>query len=145
MFKKEEIMTKRSPAAAGPYSQAIKLGNLVFVSGHIGNDPKSNQLVGDNIKAQTKQALENLKAVLVAGGSSLDDVLKVNVYLKNMSDFLGMNEVYSTYFNKPYPTRATVEVAKLPKDALIEIECIAYCREKGVAVAKNANAVNNYV
>lgn len=125
-MKKEEVISAKSSKSIGPYSQAVKFGNLVFISGHIGTDPKTNQLVNGDIKAQTKQAFENLKEVLLAADSNLDNVLKVTVYLKNMDDFLSMNEVYASYFQKPYPARATVEVAKLPKGALIEIECIAY-------------------
>ncbi|MBI4991415.1 RidA family protein [Candidatus Gottesmanbacteria bacterium] len=129
-MKKEEIAAKKAPAAIGPYSQAVKYGNLVFVSGNIGVDPKTNQLLDGDIKVQTRQAFENMKEVLLAAGSSLDDVVKVNVYLQNMDDFVSMNEVYAAYFKKPFPSRATVQVARLPKDALVEIECIAYLENK---------------
>lgn len=130
-MEKIEVVSKKSPGAIGPYSQAIKFGNLVFVSGHIGTDPKTNLFVGTDIKSQTKQAFANLKAVLQSSGSGLDNVLKVNVYLKNMDDFPSMNEIYAMNFKKPYPARATVEVARLPKNALIEIDCIAFTETKG--------------
>lgn len=125
-MEKIEVVSKKSPQVVGPYSQAIKFGNLVFVSGHIGNDPTTNLFVGNEIKSQTKQAFANLKAILEASGTSMDKVLKVNVYLKSMDDFPSMNEIYATFFKKPYPARATVEVTRLPKDALIEVDCIAY-------------------
>lgn len=129
-MKKVEVVSKKSPQVVGPYSQAIKIGNLVFVSGHIGTDPKTNMFVGDDIKSQTKQVFANLKAVLEAAGTGMDNVLKVNVYLKSMNDFLSMNEIYANSFKKPYPARATVEVARLPKDALVEMDCIAYLEVK---------------
>lgn len=123
---KHTVSTDKAPAAIGPYSQAILFGNLVFCAGQIGADPKTNNLIGEDIKIQTEQAFKNLENVLQAAKSSLTKVLKVNVYLKNMTDFSAMNEVYATFFEEPYPARATVEVAKLPKGARIEIECIAY-------------------
>lgn len=123
---KHTVSTDKAPAAIGPYSQAILFGNLVFCAGQIGADPKTNNLIGEDIKIQTEQAFKNLENVLQAAKSSLTKVLKVNVYLKNMTDFSAMNEVYATFFKEPYPARATVEVAKLPKGARIEIECIAY-------------------
>lgn len=129
-MKKEEIVTKKAPQAVGPYSQAIKFGNLVFCAGQIGTDPETNILVGDDIKSQTKQAFENMRNVLTGAGSSLDNVLKMNVYLKNMDDFAVMNEIYAAYYKKPYPARATVEVARLPKGALVEIECTAYVKDE---------------
>lgn len=125
-MKKEEVKAQK---AIGPYSQGVKFGNLIFVSGQIGIDPKTNNLKG-GIKEQTKQALINLENVLLAGGSGIDNVLKTTVYLENMDDFPLMNEVYAAFFKKPYPARATVQVARLPQDALIEIECIAYRKEK---------------
>lgn len=129
-MKKIEVVTIKSPSAIGPYSQAVKFGDLIFCAGQIGADPKTNTLVGGGIKEQTKQAFENLKNVLKAGGSDLDNVLKINVYLQNMDDFPLMNEVYASFFQKPFPARATVEVAKLPKNALIEIECVAYTEKQ---------------
>ncbi len=125
---KKEVITKKAPTAVGPYSQAIKYAGLVFCAGQIGVDPKTNQFTGDDIKSQTKRAFENLKGVLEAAGADFSSVLKVNVYLQNMDDFSVMNEIYAAYFQKPYPARATVEVAKLPKGALFEIECIAYIK-----------------
>lgn len=120
-----EVSSKKAPQVVGAYSQAISYGNLVFCSGQIGKEPVSDVLkVG--IEAQTRQVMENLKEVLKAAGSSFDQVLKVTVYLKKIADFPKMNEIYAGYFGKPYPARATIEVTGLPKDALIEIECIAY-------------------
>lgn len=127
-MKKSDVSAKKAPAAVGPYSQAVKFGDLLFCSGQIGVDPKTNNLVGNTVSEQAKQVFENLKTVLEAGGSGFDNVLKVNVYLKNMDDFSVMNEIYARHFEKPYPARATVEVARLPKGALIEIECIAYVK-----------------
>lgn len=122
---KKEIKAKNGMKAIGPYSQGITIGDFVFCSGNIGIDPKTNSLVG-GIKAQTKQALTNLKSVLEAGGSDINNVLKTTVYLEDMDEFNQMNEVYATFFHTPYPARATIQVARLPKDALVEIECIAY-------------------
>ncbi|MCL4338583.1 RidA family protein [Patescibacteria group bacterium] len=127
---KIEVDTKKAPAAIGPYSQAIKLGNLVFCAGNIGVDPKTNILSDKGIKEQTKLALENIKNILSSAGSGMENVLKTTVYLKSMDDFASMNEVYATFFSKPYPARATIAVAKLPKDALVEIECIAFTKDK---------------
>lgn len=127
---KKEVVSKKAPAAVGPYSQAIKYANLVFCAGQIGVDPKTNLLAGRDVKSQTKRAFENLKCVLEAAESDFSSVLKVNVYLKNMDDFVVMNEIYAIYFKKPYPARATVEVARLPKGALVELECIAYSKNE---------------
>lgn len=126
---KQKINSTKAPAAIGPYSQAVKYSNLLFCSGNIGIDPKTNSFVQGDIKEQTKQTFKNLGEVLKAAGTVFDNVLKVTVYLKNMNDFAAMNKVYATYFKEPYPARATVEVARLPKDALIEVECIAYVRD----------------
>lgn len=125
-MKKEEIKSQKSYPAVGPYSQAIRYGDLLFVSGQIAIDPITNNLIKEDIKAQTKQVFENLKSVLEAGGSDLDSVLKMNVYLTNMNGFPTMNEVYAQSFKKPYPARATVQVCRLPKGALVEIDCIAF-------------------
>lgn len=124
-MKKEEIKAKNAPRAIGPYSQAVRFGNLIFVSGQIGVDPDNNMLV-EGIRNQTNQALTNLKNVLKAGDSDMNNIIKTTVYLADMDDFSVMNEIYTTYFPKPYPARATVQVARLPKDALVEIDCIAY-------------------
>jgi 2-iminobutanoate/2-iminopropanoate deaminase len=123
---KEIIMTEDAPAAIGPYSQAVKYGNLIFTSGALGVDPKTGAFVDGGIQAQTKQCLENLKAVLQASGSSLGNVLKATVFIKDMNDFPKINEIYGEYFTKEQPGRSCVEVARLPKDALIEIEAIAF-------------------
>ena len=123
---KKEVFTKKAPAVIGPYSQAIKVGQFIFCSGQVGKDPKTNAFKEGGIEAQTKQIMENLKAVLAATGANLSHVVKTNVYLKNISDFPKMNETYASYFKELFPARATVEVARLPQDALVEIECIAY-------------------
>ena len=120
------IKTNNAPQAIGPYSQGIRIGQFIYTSGQIPIDPKTNTIVGGGIKNQTKQILENLKAVLSASGSSLQDVVKTTVYLTNMLDFAAMNEVYATYFSEPYPARSTVQVAKLPKDVAIEIDVVAF-------------------
>ena len=123
----KEVKTEKSPKALGPYSQAIESEKLIFCSGQIGIIPNNGELVSQEIVGQTKQAIDNLKQILIAAGSNLDSVLRTEVFLKNMSDFAAMNEVYEKKFSiMPKPARVTVEVAKLPKDALIEISCIAY-------------------
>ena len=119
------IQTSSAPQAIGPYSQAIRCGSLVFVSGQIPLDPATGQLVGGGVDAQTHQVLKNLKAVVEASGSSLDKVAKTTIYLKDMGQFQLVNEIYGSYFKAPFPARATVEVARLPKDVLVEIDCIA--------------------
>ncbi len=124
-FSKEVIVSSNAPAPVGPYSQAIKIGGLVFLSGQIPLDPKTSQVIEGDVKAQTKQVLENLKAVLTASGASLDSVVKTTIFLKNMGDFAHVNEVYATYFRNQTPARSTIEVARLPKDVLVEIEAIA--------------------
>jgi 2-iminobutanoate/2-iminopropanoate deaminase len=122
---KQPIQTEGAPRAIGPYSQAIKAGGFIFVSGQIALDPATGQLIGDGIREQTERALENIKAILEAAGSSLDRVLKATVYLADMGDFQQMNEVYQEYFGKNPPARSTVQVARLPRDARIEIDIIA--------------------
>jgi reactive intermediate/imine deaminase len=123
---KKAVESKNSPAAVGPYSQAVVVGGFIFCSGQVGKDPKTNTFVEGGIEAQTGQVLENLKAVLSEADADFSHVVKTNVYLKNVADFPKMNEVYATFFKQPFPARATVEVARLPQDALIEIDCIAY-------------------
>lgn len=118
------ISTDKAPAAIGPYSQAVKTDNFIFISGQLPINPVSGEMA-DNIKEQTKQSLNNVTAILHEAGSSSDKILKITVFLQNMNDFADMNEVYSEFFNEPYPARAAVEVARLPKDALIEIEAVA--------------------
>lgn len=119
------IKTDKAPAAIGPYSQGIEFDSkLVFTSGQIPLDPKTGQMVEGDIKVQTKQVLENLKAVLEAGGSNLKKVIKCTVFLADMNDFAAMNEIYGEYFNQAPPARSAFQVARLPKDAKIEIEAI---------------------
>ncbi len=122
---KEVVFSGDAPRPIGPYSQAVKVGNFLFISGQIPADKDGNLVEGD-IKAQTRQVLENIKAILEAAGAGLENVVKVTVYLKDMNDFGAMNEVYSEYFGESKPARAAVEVSRLPKDVKIEIEAIAY-------------------
>ena len=119
------IHTDLAPAAIGPYSQAIKAGNTVYVSGQIPIDPATGSFAGDDITTQTRQSLTNLKNILNAAGADLCNVVKTTVYLANMGDFAAMNAVYAEFFAAPYPARAAFEVACLPKNALVEIECVA--------------------
>ncbi|GGJ37180.1 RidA family protein [Deinococcus roseus] len=121
---KERINTPEAPAALGPYSQAIRQGNLVFLSGQIPLNT-SNEVVGENVTDQTHQVFKNLIAVLTAAGTDLSKVLKVTVFLKDMNTFADMNAVFSQYMPEPYPARSTIEVARLPRDVQVEIECIA--------------------
>lgn len=120
------VATDKAPAAIGPYAQANIIGDLVITSGQIPIDPATGNLVEGDIEAQTKQVFENLKAVLEAAGSGLDKIVKTTCFMDNMNDFAKMNEVYASFFSGDYPSRSAVEVAKLPKCALIEIEAIAY-------------------
>lgn len=122
---KKIISTTKAPAAIGPYSQAVQAGNTIYVSGQIPFVPETMTLVSEDVKEQTKQALENVKAILEAAGSSLNDVVKASVFVKDINDFAAINEVYGTYFNENKPARALVEVARLPRDVKIEIEVIA--------------------
>lgn len=120
------VATDKAPAAIGPYAQANIIGNLVITSGQIPIDPATGNLVEGDIEVQTRQVFANLKAVLEAAGSSLDKIVKTTCFMDNMNDFAKMNEVYASFFSGDYPSRSAVEVAKLPKGALIEIEVIAY-------------------
>lgn len=122
---REVISTKDAPQAIGPYSQAIKANGFVFVSGQIPTDPATQQLIQGDAAAQTERVLKNLAAILKAAGSGLEKVVRSTVYLKNMGDFAAMNEVYGRHFTSAPPARATVEVARLPKDVLVEIDVIA--------------------
>ncbi|HEV8353256.1 MAG TPA: RidA family protein [bacterium] len=122
---RETVRTEAAPAAIGPYSQAVKANGFVFVSGQLALDPGTGQLVGHDIKQQTRRALENIKAILAASGSSLQKVVRCGVFLKEMNDFGPMNEEYTSFFKDSPPARTTVQVAKLPRDALIEIDVIA--------------------
>ncbi|MEY4066120.1 MAG: hypothetical protein RIR26_2328 [Pseudomonadota bacterium] len=119
------VSSELAPKAIGPYSQAIVCGDLVFCSGQIPLDPSTMQIVGSEIEAQTTQVLKNLKAVLSAAGTSLSSVVKTTVFLKNFDDFQKMNAIYESNFGTHKPARSTVEVARLPRDVLVEIECIA--------------------
>ncbi|HEY1410323.1 MAG TPA: RidA family protein [Promineifilum sp.] len=125
-MEKKRIQTENAPAAVGPYSQAIRAGNLIFTAGQVALDPASGELVGRDVAAQTEQVVKNLKAVLAAAGSGFDQVLKTTVFLQNMADFAAMNAVYGRHFPEPFPARSTVEVGALPKGALVEIEVIAF-------------------
>jgi len=118
------INTPDAPKAIGPYSQAVRFGDILFVSGTLGMNPKTGEFTGAGIEAQTVQVLENLKAIVEAAGMSLQNVLKTTVFLRDMNDFAAFNEIYSRYFAEAPPARETVQVAKLPRDAAIEISVI---------------------
>ncbi|MGB6680443.1 MAG: RidA family protein [Candidatus Bathyarchaeia archaeon] len=122
---KKEVKTDEAPKAIGPYSQAIEANGLVFASGQIAINPKTGQLNNGPIDEQTRQVLTNLKFVIEAAGSSMDKVVKCTVFLQDMNDYSVMNTVYGEFFNAPYPARAAVQVARLPKDVKVEIEAIA--------------------
>ncbi len=124
-MNKEPVQTDNAPKAIGPYEQAIKANGFIYTAGQIPIDPKTGNFVEGGITAQTRQVLENLKAVLEAGGSSLDRVVKATVFLKNMADFAAMNDVYAQYLGGAKPARSTVAVAELPRGALIEIDLVA--------------------
>lgn len=121
----ETVSTENAPGAIGPYSQAVKTGNMVFCSGQIPIDPATGSFVSDDVAEQTEQVLKNLSAVLEAAGSDLGKVIKTTVFLADMNDFAAMNDVYARYFSENKPARATVQAARLPRDARVEIECIA--------------------
>ena len=121
----EFVATNNAPAAIGPYSQAVKTGNLLFLSGQLGVDPATKKLAGETIEIQTNQAFKNIAAVLAAAGSGLSSVVKTTVFLKFMEDFAKMNGQYESNFGSHRPARSTVQVAKLPLDGLVEIECVA--------------------
>lgn len=121
----QSINSKKAPGAIGPYSQAIKSGNSVFVSGQLGLNPTTGDFDADDIKVQTKQSLENLKAILEEAGYSLSDVVKTTVLLKDIGEFADMNAIYSEYFKEPYPARSAFQVVALPKGGRVEIEAIA--------------------
>ena len=119
------VSTDKAPAAIGPYSQAVKAGDFLFLSGQIPLDPATGQIVAGGIEAQTRQVFANIGAILEAAGLSFDAVVSATVYVADMNDFARVNEIYATYFNAPEPARATVQVARLPKDSLVEIQVIA--------------------
>ncbi len=122
----ESIFTENAPAAVGPYSQAMRAGDMLFVSGQIPFVPSTMKLVSEDIKEQTRQSLENVKSILEEAGASLNDVVKAGVFIKDMNEFGAINEVYAEYFSDNKPARACVEVARLPLDVRVEIEVIAY-------------------
>jgi len=133
-IKKEIIKTQKAPLAAGPYSQAVKVGDLLFISGQISIKPETNEFIDGDIEIQTGQVLENIKAILEAGNSSLEDVVKVTIYLQDMGDFALVNNVYNEYFKDSLPARVCVEVSNLPKNAKVEIDSIAV-----INIADNMN------
>lgn len=120
----KEISTNNAPAAIGPYSQAIEANGMIFVSGQIPVDPKTNEIKND-VKEAAHQSLTNMKNILLEAGSDMSKVIKVTIFLKNIEDFASVNEVYATYFNRPYPARSCVAVKALPKDVVLEMEAIA--------------------
>jgi 2-iminobutanoate/2-iminopropanoate deaminase len=122
---KEVVLTERGPKPIGPYSQAVRANGFLFVSGQVSIDPATSEMTGTDAAQQTQRVMENVKAILEAGGSNLHHVVKTTVFLKDMNDFAAMNEVYAKYFTAAPPARSTVQVARLPKDALVEIEVIA--------------------
>ncbi|KGE19563.1 RidA family protein [Paenibacillus wynnii] len=123
-MSKKQIATTNAPGAIGPYSQAIAAGNWVYTSGQLGMNPETGDLA-EGVQEQARQALNNVKAILEEAGASLEHVVKTTVFLKDMNDFAAVNEIYSTFFTEPYPARSAVEVARLPKDGLVEIEAVA--------------------
>jgi len=124
--RREAVSTESAPKAIGPYSQAVRAGGLLFVSGQVPLDPATGQIVSGDIAAQTHQVFRNIGEILAAGGASFDHVVRTTVFLADMNDFAAMNDVYGTYFAAPAPARATVQVSRLPRDARIEIDVIAY-------------------
>lgn len=119
------IHTEKAPAAIGPYSQAVKAGNTIYVSGQLPVDPSAGEFAGEDIKAQTKQSLTNIKNILEEAGAGMDNVVKTTVLLADIADFAAMNEVYATFFKEPFPARAAFQVAAIPKGAKVEIEAVA--------------------
>ena len=124
-MRREPVKTSNAPAALGPYSQAIKVGEFVYTSGQVAIDPATGEFIGGGIREETERVLNNVAVVLEAAGSSLDQVVKTLVFLADMNDFAAMNEVYAKFFPGAPPARSTVEAARLPKDALVEIEAVA--------------------
>ena len=125
-MKKNKISTDKAPSAIGVYSQAIRAGNLVFISGQIPLDPKSMQMIDGDINDHIKQVLTNIKSIVEESGGTMNDIVKINVYLKDLEHFQHVNSVMESYFDEPYPARAAVEVSRLPKDVSIEMEAILY-------------------
>jgi len=126
-MKKEIIISKKVPATIGPYSPALKIGNLVFTSGQLPMDPLNGEIVKEEIEAQARRSLENLKAVLESYSIGMENVVKTTIFLKDMNNFSRINKIYGEYFTGQFPARSCVEVSRLPKDADIEIEAIAFC------------------
>ena len=124
-MSKQSISSNDAPKAIGPYSPAVRAGQLLFVSGQVGLDPATGQMVDGGIAEQTRRVLDNLGALLTAGGRTFADVVRTTIFLADMNDFAAVNEIYGHYFKEPYPARATVQVARLPKDARVEIDVIA--------------------
>lgn len=123
-MKKQPVKTNEAPAAIGPYSQAIKTGEVIYSSGQIGLDPATGEMV-DGLENQAHQVMKNVKAVLAAADCDMNDVVKTLIFMQNMEDFVTVNEIYASYFEEPYPARSAVEVARMPKGALVEVEVIA--------------------
>ncbi|WP_433945307.1 RidA family protein [Paenibacillus sp. SN-8-1] len=123
-MSKNAISTTKAPGAIGPYSQGVEIGDLIYTSGQLGLDPVTGELA-EGVEKQTVQSLQNVQAILEEAGSGMDKVIKTTVFLKDLADFTKVNEIYSTFFTEPYPARSAVEVARLPKDGLVEIEVIA--------------------
>jgi 2-iminobutanoate/2-iminopropanoate deaminase len=126
MGRKEAITSPTAAPAIGPYSPAVRAGNLLFISGQIPLDPATGQLIDGDIRAQTTRVLDNLRELLVAAGADTSDVVRTTIFLADFGDFATVNEIYATYFQQPYPARATVQVARLPRDVRIEIDAIAH-------------------
>mgnify|MGYP001058189245 CR=1 FL=1 len=126
MVERENVNSKKAPAAIGPYSQGVKIGQLLFTSGQIPLDPKTNELVEGDIRIQTKQVIENVKVILESAGTSMENTVKTMLFLTDMGEFPLVNEVYSQYFERELPARSCVEVSHLPRDAKIEIEAVAF-------------------
>lgn len=124
-MEKKTIVTDRAPVAIGPYSQGVAAGRMLFVSGQLGFDPQTGEFVNGDLAGQARQALENMKQILVAGGCGLENVVSVDVFLADMNDFAAFNSIYAEYFTESPPARAAVEVSRLPRDARVEIRCIA--------------------
>ena len=122
---KTPVFSSQAPTAIGPYSPAVRAGQLLFVSGQVALDPTTGSLVGGDVKAETRQVMENIRALLDAAGLDFSGVVRTTVFLADMNDFAAMNEVYGAYFGQPYPARATVQVSRLPRDARVEIDVIA--------------------
>lgn len=124
-MKKYRIQTELAPAAIGPYSQSVRVENLLFISGQLPLDPDSGELIEGNIEDQTRQAMKNVEAILSVAGGSMNSIVKTTIFLSDMNDFPRVNEVYGSFFSEPYPARACIEVSRLPKDASVEVEAVA--------------------